>query len=551
MDKYSKTRFNYAPTIKKPRTRFDLSHNVLTSCNTGDFVPVLVEPVYPGETWSLKTASLARLETSIHQTMDNAYLEFAFFFVPNRILYEDFEMMLGANDDPWTQSVVRNLPQIALTGNGYAVYVAPQSLLNQLGVPSGNYGTGNASTSLHINALPLRAVFQIYNDWYRDENFDSIVYYSKDHYDVFANSNYVFNGANFNAHNSILKVNRFKDVFSTALPAPQKGPDTTLGLSGLLPVGVVRSSTGSIPTAAYTDVNLYGDNVVGNLQQGVLLDSSNNVLSNTNGKLVADSSSINITINQLRLAIASQAISELKARGGTRLKEILYSTWSVDAPDNVLDRAEFLGGKRIPVNMMEVLQTSETGTTVLGTNSGVSKTLDSSESFVKSFTQHGWIVGFAYFRTARSYSQGIDRKLRDKSYYDLYQPLLDNIGEVGVKKSELYGLATSTQSEIEAAEAVFGYQEAWYHLKERTNQFRGFFQNGITGTLDSWHYGDGYNALPALSASWLKEPDTNVDRTIAVSASISYQWTLSIHFELYATRMMHKYSIPNTFGFGF
>lgn len=548
-DKYTSTRYNYAPTIKKKRTRFDLSHNVLTTFNTGDLVPVLCEPVYPGETFSLKTASLVRLETSLHQTMDNAYLEFAFFFVPNRIIFDDFEKFLGANDDPWAQSNTYILPQIYLTtaAAGIGGNVAPQSLLNQLGVPAGSYGRGGNFDALLINELPLRAVFQCFNDWYRNENLDSIVYFTKGSTSHYLASSFTYNGASFDPSASILKVNRFHDLFSTALPAPQKGPDTTLGLDGYLPVGYIKDTfystnditslhaVSSVPNGSFQDVRGYDANGLG---VGA-------------GSLVADSSAINITINQLRLAICSQAISELKARGGTRYKEILYSTWSVDAPDAVLDRAEFLGGKRIPISMLEVLQTSETGTTVLGTDAGHSKTLDASDSFVKSFVQHGWIIGFAYTRTARSYSQGIDRKLRDLNYYDLYQPLLDNIGEVAIKKSELYALDTGTGAGYDAANSVFGYQEAWYHLKERTNQIRGYFQAGISGTLDSWHYGDKYLSSPYLSSSWLKEGVENVDRTIAVQSSAAYQWTLSCHFELYATRMMNKYSIPNTFGFGF
>ena len=543
-DKVTNTRYNYAPTIKKNRTRFDLSHNVLTTFNTGDLVPVLCEPVYPGETFSLKTASLIRLETSLHQTMDNAYLEFAFFFVPNRIIYDDFEKFLGANDDPWAQNVTYSLPAIKLNNNHA---VAPQSLLNQLGIPAGNYGKGDGTGYYLINALPLRAVFQCFNDWYRNENLDSIVYFSKAGGDSNVWDTYTYNGSNFSPASSILKVNRFHDLFSTALPAPQKGPDTTLGLDGYLPVGVIAN-----PTSTNLGVNTDRLYTSGSTSFKQVFPSENGTTptSGVSG-LVADSSAINITINQLRLAICSQAISELKARGGTRYKEILYSTWSVDAPDAVLDRAEFLGGKRIPISMLEVLQTSETGTTVLGTDAGHSKTLDASDSFVKSFVQHGWIIGFAYCRTARSYSQGIDRKLVDHDYYDLYQPLLDNIGEVAIRKKELYAIASSTDAEIEAGYSVFGYQEAWYHLKERTNQIRGYFQAGISGTLDSWHYGDKYTSIPYLSASWLKEGTENVDRTIAVQSSVAYQWTLSCHFELYATRMMNKYSIPNTFGFGF
>jgi hypothetical protein len=475
--------------------------------------------------------------------MDNAYIEFAYFFVPNRIIWNDFDKFLGANDDPWAQTTNYHIPQIFLSNNGSgSVTIQPQSLYNQLGIPAGSYGySGDGSAKvLSFSQLPLRAVFQVYNDWYRDENFDSIIYYDKGNTDYFALHGYTFNGSVFQCHANILKVNRFKDVFSTALPAPQKGSEITIGMAGNADV------FWSAPDNGVQD----GDSTYFYTSGGKNIFSSDPSDPDASAVLKADlSTATAITINQLRLAIASQAMLERDARGGTRLKEKTYSVWGVDAPDLNLDRSEFLGGKRIPVNMMEVIQTSESGTTVLGTDAGHSKTMDVSDGFTKSFTQYGWIIGFAYARTSRSYSQGINRKLRDRDYYDLFDPMLDNIGEVSQKRSELYALKTDNATNLGKANEVFGYQEAWYHLKERTNEFRGYFQTGISGSLESWHYGDKYTDYPLLSASWLKEGPANVDRTIAVSASVSYQWSLSIHFELHATRTMHKYSIPNSFGF--
>ena len=567
MDLQSKTRFNKAPTITKRRTRFDLSHPVLTTFNTGDFVNVFCEPVYPGETHSLKTSSLTRLETSLHQTMDNAYIEFAFFFVPLKTVFSDFDKFLGANDDPWTQSTEYHLPQILMGEDDdyVAAPVSVNSLLNHLMFPVGSYGGDGYDSVLSYDATPLFSVFQVWNDWYRDENYDSIIYFSKDGSDVFLDTGYLLNGAIFNPSTDTLKVNRFKDVFSTALPAPQKGQEITFGLAGLAPLvvgdelydlgGDLRLGvSGTLSSQLYAlgiNNTAGGDGKNGGIRP---LSGEVNSISGTGAvtktNLLTDlGSSSAITINQLRLAITAQAIAERDARGGTRLKEKTYATWGVHVNDLEIDRSEFLGGKRFPVSMMEVLQTSETGTTVLGTDAGHSKTVDASESFVRSFTQYGWILGFMYVRTSRNYSQGIDRKFRNKSIYDLYDPMLDNIGELPVLKSELYAVDANTSTGVSTANSVFGYQEAWYHLKERTGRFSGYFQPGISGTLDSWHYGDNYNSSPQASASWLKEGADNVDRTIAVSSNAAFQWTANIYFEYYATRTMAKYSIPNTFGF--
>lgn len=574
-DKVSKTRFNKAPVIGgKGRTRFDLSHPILTTGNTGEFIPILAEPVFPGETFSLKNASLTRLETSLHQTMDNAYVEFAYFFVPNRIIWDDFEKFLGASDNPWAQQNTYTIPQLRLTDTSGSVRIYTGSILNHLGVPAGSYGSGTSDPYYEINALPLRAIFQVWNDWYRDENYDTIIAFSKNSNDLNANFAFVLNGSAVYPNTADnLHVNRFKDIFSTALPAPQKGSEITFGVGGLAPI--IAGSTAHNTSGAldfhysgdngggyhllYDDVDSLGNHKLGVTNNGTAtVTGTVNTIDRTNA--VADLSQATlVTINQLRLSIAAQAIKERDARGGTRYKEKIYSTWKVQANDLELDRSEFLGGKRIPISMMEVLQTSETGTTVLGTNAGVSKTIDVSDGFVKSFTQYGWIVGFVYVRTSRSYSQGIDRKLRDKTYYDLYDPMLDNIGEVGVKKSEIFSLIDDSTDPgatyVTSATAVvngnsnWAYQEAWYHLKERCGRFSGYFQPGVQYTMDSWHYGDSYKIAPQMSASWLKEGPEQVDRTIAVQSSASYQWTFNIYFELYATRQMAKYSIPNTFGF--
>lgn len=576
MDLQSKTRFNRAPTITKRRTRFDLSHPILTTFNTGDFVPVFCEPVYPGETHSLVTSSLTRLETSLHQTMDNAYLEFAFFFVPLKTVFDNFDKFLGANDDAWAQTLEYHLPQIKMVGHNISgsgagtQSVTVGSMYQQLFAPAGSYGHSIAegetseTAGLSYDATPIFSVFQVYNDWYRDENYDSIIYFDKSGTDIYLNDGFLFNGSYFKPQSEILKVNRFKDLFSTALPAPQKGQEVSLGLAGIAPLvsGTDYFDLGSAPLLAFGSWGSPGEKITepvssytGSLgvDDGTLSVSSDDFFAEQNIKgtnIVADlSKASSITINQLRLAIAAQAISERDARGGTRLKEKTYAEWGVHVNDLEIDRSEFLGGKRIPVSMMEVLQTSETGTTVLGTDAGHSKTVDSSESFVRSFTQYGWILGFMYVRTSRNYSQGIDRKFRNKDIYSLYDPMLDNIGELAIEKSELYALKTATKANVEATRAVAGYQEAWYHLKERTGRFTGYFQPGINGSLDSWHYGDSYDDIPTISSDWLKETENNVDRTIAVSSNASFQWSANIYFEYYATRTAGKYSIPNTFGF--
>jgi hypothetical protein len=547
MDKYSTTRFNKAPVIGHKRTRFDLSHDILTTFNTGEFVPILTEFINPGETVDLNYASLTRLETSLHQTMDNAYLEFAFFYTPLRILWVDFEKFEGANDDPWAQLNNYTVPQLELTAVSAAVSITPGSLLNHLMLPAGSYGSGQSNPKLTVEALSLRNVFEIYNSWYRDENYDSIVYYSKASTNLTASNAFLFNGAYIYPSSQNLYVNRLRDRFSTLLPAPQKGQEVSIGLTGMAPVIANANSGITIPSGGSVTI---ANSFTG--PTGMPVDLPNGAFE-VNGSAIsleADLGGVNaVTINQLRLAIVRQAMLERDARAGTRYVEITNSRWDVHTNSLELDRPEFLGGKRIPISMMEVLQTSETGTTVLGSDAGHSKTIDKSDGFVKSFTQHGIVQGFMYVRTARSYSQGIDRMHFIKDYLDLPDPMLDNVGEIAAKRKEMYAIKSANQTDIDSAEAVAGYQEQYYWLKERINRFSGYFQPGINGTLDSWHYGDDYSTFPLISASWLKESPNQVDRTIAVSSNAGFQWSANVHFELHVTRPFAKYSIPNTFGF--
>lgn len=593
-DKVSMTRYNKAPRfLGKGRTKFDLSHSILTTGNTGELIPILCEPVVPGSTFSLKTASLTRLETSLHQTMDNAYVEFAYFFVPSRILWSHFDEYQGFNEDAWARTLEYNKPQLLL-GSTFGYYdsnsdpeILPGSLLNHLCLPAGLYphaASGKTLSDLKplsIDQLPLRAIFSVWNEYFRDQNLDSIISWSDGDSDISlddvlddTSTTFMLNGSNFLPGKDILKVNRFKDVFSTALPQPQKGDPVGIKLSidDDAPVGfyatsdssiVNRNRTFAVNSGSYSD----GD-FIGGMATNLGTPDSGSI-----GPLVADLSGVQagleFTINDLRIAIALQSIRERDARTGNRLVEKLYGTWHLDVPSLELDRPEFLGGKRIPVNMMEVLQTSETGTTVLGSDAGHSKTFDSDDSFIRTFTQWGYVLGFVFVRTSRSYSQGIDRRFFAKDILSEYDPMLDNIGEMPVYKYELNGVwdstAGSVPNNLDNMKRVFGYQEAWYWYKERNNRYSGYFQNGITGTLDSWHYGDNYQATYALpggqtktvssaaylSPSWLKEGPENVDRTIAVTQQVegAFQWLFNIHFDMTNTFEASKYSIPNTFGF--
>lgn len=553
--KQRNTRYQMAPHIYgKSRTAFDLSHQRKTTGKTGDLIPIYCQEVVPGDSWTIKGKGLARLLTSLHQTMDNAHIEIAYFYVPMRIIWDDFEKFYsGYSDNPWFDSSVYTTPQLLIGGSSNPIEVKPESLVNQLYLPAGTYTNFSGNNRPSITALPLRAVFQIYNDYFRNENYDSIISFSKTSTNRALGDGFTFNGGSIFAQVNTLKVNRYYDRFSTSLPAPQKGGDTMISLGDSAPVILdpardgedgmfVRSLGGDIITTSST--------LGGNAGTGELgATNSNGTFAadiDPNGRLIADLSNAEaVTINNLRLAIASQALKETMARGGTRFNEYLRAVYNVEISDKTIQRAEFLTGTSNPMSMMEVLQTSETGTTAQGSGTGHSKTLVECEATTKSFEEPGYIIGFIFVRTDRSYSQGIDRQFFRKDRLDYYNPFFDNIGEVPVKKRELYGFGT-----LEEFDSVWGYQEAWYEYKDSIDRNAGFMQTGINETLETWHYGDRYESTPQISASWLKEGPENVDRTIAVQSSSGTQWFFDVYTEATAIRKMNKYSIPNTFGFG-
>lgn len=595
-DKFANSRSNAAPSVVgKRRSRFDIGGTRRYTCNTGDLVPFYCEEVLPGDTFDIKTVSLTRLETSLHQTLDNSYLEIAFFYVPNRIIMDDWDKLLGANDDPWARTVQISTPQLYLArqgGSGDPAIVSPQSLLNHLMLPAGSYLSGvqwgsmdsDAKAASSVTALPLRSTFQIYNDWFRDESLDSIISFSKGNTNNYLDTGFTFNGSYFYPINNILKVNRFRDRFSSSLPAPQKGAPVSFSIGSSAPVlaGSSMTSLGNPLKFGFDNVSTsFGDYLlqvspgIGGTDATVTADLQSNKgtydavtgnlpITNINAAATAkDITKTNlyvnlanataITVNDLRLAIAAQVLSEQEARGGTRLTEVLFTQWNIKAPSLMLDRSEYLGGRRIPLQMLEVLQTAPGTNTVVGQEAGHGKTFDgSSGGFLKSFMFHGYIIGLAFIRTARSYSQGIDRKFFRTDKYSYFNPIFDNIGEVPVYAKELY-IPTFSNSYLSTQwRTVFGYQEAWYEYKEGMNRDSGYMQTGINGTLDSWHYGDNYSGLPLLSFGWLKEDAGRVDRTLAVTstAPTSFQWSIMINTIAYATRQMAKYSIPNSFGFG-
>lgn len=518
MSRNENSRFALNPTnLDISRSRFQRDSTVKTSFNVGDIIPFFVDEVLPGDTFSIDTAKVCRMQTPLAPIMDNLYLDTYYFFVPNRLVWEHWKQFNGENtESAWLPQTEYSVPQItAPADTGWTV----GTIADYFGIPTGVPG-------ISVNALPFRAYALICNEWFRDQNLcDPLNIPVSDATVVGVNTDtYVTDVAK---GGKPYKAAKFRDYFTSCLPAPQKGPDVGLALSGSFPVvgdgnqlkvsqgsanGPVRSVSSMFYDSRYSFVSLDGDSG-GNLYAPPA-DSG----------LKVDLGSANmITINALRLAFQLQKLYEKDARGGTRYIEILKAHFGVTSPDSRLQRPEYLGGNRIPINIDQVVQTSGTvtGSTPQGNTAAYSLTTDYHSDFTQSFVEHGFVIGLMVARYDHTYQQGLARQWSRKTRFDYYWPVLANIGEQAVLNKEIYCDGSVKDNE------VFGYQEAWADYRYKPSICTGEMRSTYAQSLDVWHLGDDYNQLPTLSASWIVEDKSTVDRVLTVACICSSRTSIS------------------------
>lgn len=544
MDNSNANHFDMVPTTTLNRSTFDMKQNIRQTFNVGELVPFFIYPeVYPGETYKVKFTFVVRASNPKEATMDNAYADVYFFFDPDRNNWVHAKAFYGeATNAAWVNPTEYVIPHLTMPATGTVKGTVLQHLkMARIG-----------QKTVSVSALPVRMYTHVYNEWFRDQNLIAPATHYTDDTDRQHDPTVTELGG------PCYKVARFHDYFSSALPNLQRGTAQLLSLGTTAPVVGTGKALGLIGSdgntatgfkgglynnngTLLTETSTYGLNVGDNAPAGTA-PYNNTVLgvtteANKSGMIVDLTQAVGGTITALRQDVQMQKLLEAMARGGARYREIAQNIFHTTMPDQRALIPEFLGAKRVPIEMTQVASTTP-ASNQLGKIGAYSLTVDSDDFFTKSFTEWGCIMGLICVRTDRSYSQGINRMFTRRRRYDKFWPQFQNLSEQPIYNYEIFSDGTSVDNE------VFGYQERYAELRYLPNVNAGEFDPDYATSLDIWHYGDDYSSLPVLSQAWIEEPVTNFDRTIYVTSAVADQLIMDSRIEITATKGLGLYGVP-------
>ena len=513
--------FSQVPKADIPRSSFDRSHGYKTAFDAGYLIPFYVDEALPGDTFNLNVNIFGRLATPLHPIMDNMFLDVFYFACPVRLVFDNFQKMMGEQDNPDDPTDFL-VPTMTAPAGGFA----ENSMSDYFGIPTKKAG-------LVVSSLWHRMYNLTYNQWFRDQNLQDSVVVDKD------------DGPDNPADYVILRRGKRHDYFTSALPWPQKGPAVQLPLGTTAPVMTSSSPvvTGTHPAMHVTATDGTGFTGVWGLGVNTQEVFFNNASGGTLSKRVYPdnlytdlSEATAATINQLRQAFAIQRLYERDARGGTRYTELIQAHFGVTSPDARLQRVEYLGGGSVPLNVNPIAQTSSTDTTSPQGNLAAMGTVNMNRvGFTKSFTEHTLLMGMVMVRADLNYQQGLNRMFSRSTKFDFYWPALSHIGEQSVLNKEIFAQGTA------ADDAVFGYQERWAEYRYKPSLVTGPMRSNAALSLDTWHLSQNFASLPALGADFIVE-NPPIDRIIAVETEPHILF--DSYTRLRCARPMPVYSVP-------
>ncbi len=518
--------FTMIPKADIPRSSFDCQSTHKTTFDAGYLIPVYVDEMLPGDTFRLNMTAFARLATPIYPVMDNMYLDSFFFFVPNRLLWSNWQKFMGQQANP-NDSISYVVPQQVCPVGGYAI----GSLQDYMGLPTVGQ-VSNTGTVSHCAFWP-RAYNLIWNEWFRDENLQNSVTVDTG------------DGPDNVANYTLLRRGKRKDYFTSALPWPQKGASVTLPLGSRANIKVDQFAGASALDHKFVVIQGRtggADDIAANATFGTgvgNVDFSNDDKAN----LYADlSTATAATINQLRQSFQIQKLLERDARGGTRYTEIIRAHFGVISPDARLQRPEYIGGGSTSININPIAQTSGTNasgtTTPMGTLAAMGTALAHNHGFTYSATEHGVILGMVAVRADLTYQQGLARMWSRSTRYDFYFPAFATLGEQAVLNKEIYVRGDAND------DGVFGYQERWAEYRYYPSRISSLFRSTAAGTIDGWHLAQRFTSLPTLNTTFIQD-NPPVSRVVAVGAAANgQQFIFDSFFDVKKARPMPMYSVP-------
>lgn len=510
-----------------PRSKFTGSWTHKTTFDAGYLVPFLLDEVLPGDKLNYRLTAYVRMSTPLFPLFDNQRIDTFFFFVPCRLLWENWVRLMGEQTNP-TDSIDYFVPWLQCPAGGYDV----GSLMDHFGLPTVGQ-TGAGLQFLH-NVLPLRAYNFIWNLWFRDQNIVAAAPFTTADGGGDAPSQYV-----------LRRRAKSHDYFTSALPWAQKFTPPSVPLGGLAPIiglGTLAQNASTGPQNIYETggprtVDFYAGNATNAYQMEMSAAAGGLPL------VYADlSAATGVAINTFRQAYMVQSLLERDARGGTRYVELIRSHFRVTNPDFRLQRPEYIGGGQTPLQLTPVAQTAPSAGTPVGAL-GAAGTAAGQHSASYAATEHGYIIGLINVRSELSYQQGLHKMWSRSTRYDFYWPALAGLGEQAILRKEIYAIGDPLFDDL-----VFGYQERWQEYRTRYSEVTAMFRSTAVGTLDAWHLAQKFDPAPTLSQAFIEDtPD--MGRVLAADELAEGQEYLAdLLIERTAVRPIPMFGTPVTLG---